>query len=118
MNVIRSTNEYLVKFPYMIGLQITWVEDFLSESYWVVEVKLSNTRSVIGDTTQIRLVDVRQLKIKSPNIGICSAFQLCDVKERQMEHVRYLFEDTEDGMISCFCRDFEIVGVLGQAGIL
>lgn len=111
MNKLNEINEQLSKHPYMINFELSLVEDFESEPYWVLCLVLSDNRSLLGNRIQIKLIDIRQLSTKSPNVGMCSVYQLCDVKDRQMEHIRYWFEDIEERMISCYCNSFEVTSL-------
>ena len=109
---LSEINEIMKHYSYIIKYELLYSEDYEKDARWVLILDISDKRSYFGNIIHLKLIDVCDLRIKSPNIGICCSFELSDVRNRKLEKIHYYFEDCEEEMISCYCYSVEVNGVV------
>ena len=107
MTEFEEFRRNLFEHHYIVNYEFSLDELSGPVPYYNAVLTLSDSESVYGDLLKVKLINISDLKMHSPHIGLCGDFDVTDVKSRQMEHVHYLFEDYETGSFSCYCEKVE-----------
>ena len=107
MTEFEKFSRNLFEHHYIVNYEFSLDELTGTVPYYNAMLTLSDSRSVYGDLLKVKLIRISDVKMDSPNIGMCADFALTDVKARQMEHINYLFDDFETGSFRCYCEKVE-----------
>jgi hypothetical protein len=104
MKALFEINSLLRKYSYITHYEIEYIEDDDLLGIWIVSLDISDSNKLYGDSINIKLIDVKDLKMKSPNANLGGEFSLLDIRDRQLERTHYYFEDCEERIIVCYSR--------------
>lgn len=106
MNEILQINKLLAGYKTILEYSIL-LRDFSERDIWDITMVLKKSKTS-ADTIKIYLREFTNLQIQSPNANLAHLIQIDDERPSQLENIHYYVADTEEGAISCYCKEVSV----------